>query len=250
MGGRRVDASPWCPPGGTLTRNLDVVYLVRPGDSNEELRHSLRSLKNMPHRDVWFVGHLPRWVQGVEHVPGNRAPSGHQCVWDNVRLACSTKDLSDPFVMMNDDFFVTRPVDRLGVWWRQPLSEHVASLRGWSAWRQSLVATMDWLTRQGFHHPRSFELHVPLLVRRQEMADALARAAGFSPLFPPQWRTLYGNTADIDAVQACDVKITRTDQTWDRSAPFLSTDDQSFASLHVGDCVRAMFPDPSPYERE
>lgn len=31
----------------------DIVYFVKDSESNEELRYSLRSLVNFPHRDVW-----------------------------------------------------------------------------------------------------------------------------------------------------------------------------------------------------
>ena len=35
---------------------MDLVYLVRPGEQNEELRWSLRSLVNLPHERVFEVG--------------------------------------------------------------------------------------------------------------------------------------------------------------------------------------------------
>lgn len=34
----------------------DIVYFVKESESNEELRYSLRSLKNFPRRKVWFYG--------------------------------------------------------------------------------------------------------------------------------------------------------------------------------------------------
>ena len=47
----------------------DLVYIVCPGDQNEELRYSLRSVaRNLPGRRVWIFGHTPPWVTGVHSV--------------------------------------------------------------------------------------------------------------------------------------------------------------------------------------
>lgn len=224
---------------------MDALYIVRPGDDNPQLRYSLRSLKNLPHDRLWIVGHRPSWVTGVEHVPGNRGPTPHQCVFDNVRIACNIDELSDPFVMLNDDFYIMRPA-KLETWWRQPLAEQIASIAAWSAWRQSLEATSSWLTRQGYADPLSYELHVPLLVHKDKMAAALDEVSGFSPLYPPQWRTVYHHRWQLEGSQHPDVKV-KPGGSWDPSWPFLSTDAVSFEGP-VGDHVRAQFPHRSPYE--
>ncbi|MFF3129757.1 hypothetical protein ACFVRD_48125 [Streptomyces sp. NPDC057908] len=40
----------------------DIVYVVRPWNQNEQLRYSLRTLANLPHRRVWIAGYCPTWV--------------------------------------------------------------------------------------------------------------------------------------------------------------------------------------------
>ena len=57
---------------------MDAVYYVRPGDRNDELRYSLRSLANLPHDRVWIVGHTPPWVTGIESIQGNTVGGGPQ----------------------------------------------------------------------------------------------------------------------------------------------------------------------------
>jgi hypothetical protein len=49
----------------------DLVYVVREGDRNNELRHSLRSVvANVPHRLVWIAGYKPGWVSDlVGYIP-------------------------------------------------------------------------------------------------------------------------------------------------------------------------------------
>lgn len=226
---------------------MDVVYIVRPGDANEMLRYSLRSLANLPHRDVYMVGHRPSWVTGVEHVPGNRATSKTQNVHDNVRIACDIGEASDVVVLMNDDFFIVHPDPPLETWWRRPLIDHIASIRRWSPWRQSLEAARDWLATVGIPDPLSYELHVPLPMNRRAMASVLDEVGMFSPLFPPQWRTVYGNRLGLGGTQHPDVKVGTAGE-WDPAWPFLSCSPQSWDGA-VGRHIRAMFPEPSPYER-
>ena len=51
---------------GLKTEDLDVVYCVKELITNEELRYSLRSLRNLPHRKVWIFGGCPKWVNTEE----------------------------------------------------------------------------------------------------------------------------------------------------------------------------------------
>ena len=40
----------------------DIVYFVKPSEDNDELKYSLRSLKNLNHGQVYLVGYRPSWV--------------------------------------------------------------------------------------------------------------------------------------------------------------------------------------------
>ncbi|HRN29777.1 MAG TPA: hypothetical protein PK890_08770, partial [Terrimesophilobacter sp.] len=104
---------------------LDLVYLVRPGNNNPELRMSLRSLKNFPHGKVWIVGHKPNWVANVRHIKGNPTNNSHANVFLNVLAACEHPDTPDEFVIMNDDFYITRPIQKIPNWYRSTLTEHM-----------------------------------------------------------------------------------------------------------------------------
>jgi hypothetical protein len=219
-----------------------LVYLVRRGEVNNELRHSLRSLVNLPHDRVVFVGHQPKWVDGVEHIPGNRSKSKWFNVFDNLRLACEHLDV-DEFVVMNDDFYVMEPAT-VPAWHRCLLAEHIDMLSP-GAWRGSLESSRHWLLSQGFDQPLSYELHVPVAMDRRKLADVLERTAHLPVL--PQWRTIYGNFWQVPTVQQEDCKV-QGSRTMVRTGPFLSSDDLSFRRP-FGRTVREAFPDPSPYEK-
>ncbi len=58
----------------------DVVYVVRPGDKNEELRYSIRSvIANLPHRKVWIAGYKPTWLSDdLGYIKVQTKPGGHE----------------------------------------------------------------------------------------------------------------------------------------------------------------------------
>ena len=227
------------------------VYLVRPGDQNDELRYSLRSLEaNLPPGDVVIVGYCPTWVTGVLHIRGNRFGTHKQRnVYDNVLTAARCDALPDQVVWMNDDFITLAPAVP-AMAHRCTLAEHIDGLTTRSWWWRSLKATDAWLRHQGHDDPLSFELHRPLPGDRRLMAEVLTRAASVQPANPPQWRTLYGNAAMAAGLDAGprepDGKVYRAD-TPEPSGPWLSTTDASFRV--VRDRVAALFPEPSRWER-
>lgn len=228
----------------------DVVYLVRTGEMNNELRMSLRSLVNLPHGRVWFVGHKPRWATGIEHIEGNRhGRSKALNVLDNVRLACEHPDISDRFVMMNDDFFILQPNPDLGPWVRCTLDHHADVLVAGreDSWAKSIRNTRDWLKAEGYAEPMSYEYHFPVVLEKAAMVDAIERVGRFGHPHPPQWRTIYGNLYIGPAEQVQDCKVKKShDLDAVMGRPMISTTDGSFPTIRSR--LKALFPDPSPYE--
>src|SRR5688572_13246658 len=94
----------------------DIVYVCRPGDDNEELRYSLRSLRNLPHGRVFVAGYCPVWVSSeVERIPVPRMSDKHTHALASLVAAMNDERVSDPFVMFNDDFYIMRPMDRVPI---------------------------------------------------------------------------------------------------------------------------------------
>lgn len=221
-----------------------VLYFVREGDDNEELRYSLRSLcAHLPHEDVVIVGYRPSWVREVRHIPGNRYGSKWLNVYDNLRLACSA--LGGSFTVMNDDIFLLAPMDRAPSWDRGLLRDHMQKCRG-SAWRGSLERTLAALRQHGIMQPVSYEIHAPVEMVAAKLEQVLAPHTQTSN--PPQWRTLYGNIHAVPSVTVKDTKLLRSTSNWDRSRPIVSTEDDTWRSHPAGAVIRAMFPDPCRYE--
>lgn len=223
----------------------DIVYVVRPGDRNEELRYSLRSLANLPHGRVWIAGFMPRWVTGAEHIPAPTHSVPHVQTKANLRAACEHPEVSESFIYFNDDFFVMQPLDELPVMHRGPLPDAVRSGIMATAYTKAMRLTMSILEKRGIAEPLMYDLHAPMLVTKTGMLEALDLCAKSTT----QERTLFGNLQQVGGEKAHNHKVRRQDRGWS-SWPFISTNDVTFRTLPVGEYIRRRFDTPSPYETD
>lgn len=231
---------------------MDVAYIVRPGDDNEELRYSLRSLVNVPHERVWIVGYKPSWVTGVEYVQVEQAPLRHltkrENAWANMR-ALAASDAGPDVLYMDDDYFILSRVKEVPPMHRGALAEHAGAYKrryARSHYTSLLLHTLGYLGRDAL----SFECHVPFPVDRRLLADVLDECeANEKPIgqmtLRPMWRTVYGNRHHPDAPQVRDPK--NPGGGIPVGATYLSTSDSTFA--RTGGRLAVRFPRRSPYEQ-
>lgn len=234
-----------------------LTYIVRPGEANDELRYSLRSVAAhwTDVGQVTIVGHAPHWLDRdrIRFVPGNQWKHKKQPnVYNNVLIACTHKGHAEDLVLMNDDFFVLKPITGPNpMAYRSTLDAHIGSIRSDSWWRRSLVTTAAWLRQQHVEEPLlSYELHQPFPVHAADMAAVLTAARQVTPANPPQWRTLYGNYFGVPAEPAADFKVKGyADPHPLPDTPFFSTDDATWLKATIAAELRERFPCPSIYER-
>lgn len=233
--------------------DVDVVYVVREGDENPELRLSLRSIAaHVPHRRVWIVGYTPRWVTGVESIRTEQAGSKWVNSTANVVAACRHPDVSDRFVLCNDDMYVLRPLVDLDVELalhrgraRDVLAESRSRRLHDPTYTDGMAATIDLLESWGHLDPLSYELHIPMVVDKAVMLDVLDRSAGAHPC--RHKRTLFGNVAGVGGVQVDDVKVAFGGPTAeDLAGTFVSTNDRTIRRGRRA--LERCFPAPGPYE--
>lgn len=227
---------------------MDVVYVVREGDDNEQLRYSLRSLANLKHDQVWIAGYKPSWVTGVRHIKTTQAQSRYKNSTGNLRAACEHPDVSQRFSLFNDDFYVMEPIRQIPRLHRGPVVGLMGPSRPNHKLRQNgylsgMWDTFDLLERMGHDAPLSYELHVPMSVDKSKMLATLDAGAHVDALHK---RTLYGNMHRHGGRQVEDAKV------HNRKLPataktFLSTSPSSFLG-QTGDLLRERFPTPSEYE--
>lgn len=236
-----------------MTADMDIVYICQAAERNEPLRYSLRSLVNLPHARVWIIGYKPRWVYGVSYLPTVQRGPKHANTWRNWQAMAGCADLSDRFVLFNDDFFVTRPITAIPTLHRGTLDDTLAwyARQRLAAYRQRAEYTRKLLVRAGHPGPfYSYELHTPMVMDRAALAEAVGwldrnRTA---PLEYVSKRTFYGNWARAQGERAHDIKVQKSAQGLPQSPlPFLSTAPASWSGL-TGGWVRRQFAVPSVYE--
>lgn len=222
---------------------MDVVYVCRSGE-NPELRYSLRSLTNVPHDRVWILGGWPAWVGNVEAIERPTLATKYLTTTAHLRAACENEAISDPFILFNDDFYVTCPFPAIPSLHRGRLVSVINQYRIKSAGQyvQGMVATRKLLLELGHREPLSYELHVPLVIHKAAMLKAIEIGEHLPVLHK---RTLYGNLAALGGDEIADVKVWNEDQPIPRG-PWLSSSDASLAYLEPH--LSALFPTPSPYE--
>lgn len=226
---------------------MDIVYLVKPGERNEELRYSLRSLALVPHNRVWIVGYRPAWLRNVEHIPS----SSRLGKWGNLPVdllaAARHPGISERFAYWNDDIFALEAMDAVPVRHRGALEAH-ANTHAPSPYQLGKRQTAQLLRRWGIADPLNYELHIPLVMDKATLCDAIPRAQADRRIAALAYRSLYGNVAGVGGEPMADVKIVNSRQPIPAGWPFVSTSDGSFASGRVGKEIRQRFPLPSPYE--
>lgn len=228
----------------------DWLLPLRYGEDNEECRYAIRSwVANAgmsPGDRLVTSGYCPTWLEPDLHLPGNRHKSGPLNVYTNIRDACASGLLSDRTVVVNDDMYAMEPLDPEAVWYRSTLREHIGTLRQQATWwASSLRLTHNYLRGAGIEMPLSYELHRPLPVDPSLMAQILTDAWSGNG-FPVQWRTVYGNLADLRGAQDRDGKISSR-RTYPPPVPWWSTTDGTWG--WAGAEIRERFPDPSRWER-
>lgn len=232
----------------------DIVYFLKVGAKNEELRYSLRSVeKYVAHRKVWFYGGKPEGIRPDEYV---YCVQREMTKWERVRnmmhQACQNDEITENFWLFNDDFFVLKPL----------LEDAPAPYDGTLTSKADEVDARhhnepgEWTTNlrrlrkllQDNNCPElNYAVHKPLLVNRRKMLALLDK-------FPrePMLRALYGNYYELGGVDSPDVKVTcLATKDIDKkmaATDCVSTSDESFRNGQIGKWLRDKFDKESRFE--
>jgi hypothetical protein len=229
---------------------LDYVYICRDGD-NEELRYSIRSVaKYMPPGKIWVVGGKPDWYTG-----NYIRVAQHKSKYHNARVALKTiarsLEISEDFVLLNDDFFVVQKVNKIKTYHGGELYKKVDRYKDFaprSIYTGMIDRTLNTLQRaHGILEPLDYELHVPLPMTR----GGLMHVLNYSDML---WRSAYGNLFNVGGSQIVDVKIYADSHKEygsynykDKVCPYVSTEDASFNFVYHS-LLKGLLSEPSPFE--
>ena len=228
---------------------MDVVYICRYG-KNEELRYSIRSVvANLLHDEIWVVGGKPNWYSG-NYIPVPRQTNKYAHGRANLKAICESPDISERFVLMNDDFFIMRKMSQIPPLHGGPLTEKIALYEQFAPkgkFLANLFESLSVLANRGCHTAWDYAIHVPMVMEKKKLAKILQ--------YPGSVRTNYGNIYKVGGKRIEDVKVhTRKPngpEPFDylkKESDFLSTADNTFNRLraHV---LRRRFPNRTSYEK-
>jgi len=221
--------------------------MCREGD-NEELRYSIRSVvANVETAgNVWVIGGKPDWYIG-NFINVKPVGNAFENVRNNLRHVLNTPEISNDFVLMNDDFFILRKLNSVSVYHGGLLinrSQRHEELAGPNYYATFLRKTDDALRKRGIKQPLNYELHVPMEFNKTKLAETID--------LPYKIRSTYGNIHNVGGEEIQDVKIyshprfVGSSSDLENGTPFVSTEDDAFHKIK--NYLEDLFPDPSPYE--
>lgn len=219
-----------------MIQKYPVLYLYRKTEDNgQELRYSLRSLKNLKNFDgrVFVVGDQEDWFQHITVIDPMRSHhSPYQDVEHKIMAAISDPKVPNDFILMNDDIYITVETTV------RPLHGGEITDDGIGYHGRAKAATKRWLQDRGIAKPLDYSIHVPMIANKQkrlEVHKLIRDSLNCTVLLA---RNVYGNIHGIGGEYYEDKK-TKTKQL--KGGEFIST--QFFT-----DELKELFPDRSQYE--
>lgn len=249
-------------------KKYDLVYILKESDNNPDLVMSLRSIEKFcTYRNVWVIGYKPLWLKNVNYIhteqKGNKW--NNSCL--NWKAACECKDISDDFILMNDDFIAIRSIHN----WRNSLNVCLGNIQDeamkWrrkskaSRWQNGFIYAEELLEKCHAKTCYNYESHVPIIVNKESYLKFLEIRPIKDFMTQPKVlhkRSLYKNLFNDPDIsfphKIKDVKISLgydlTDNYFKEN--WISVFDDVIGNLlkfpKINKFLNAMFPDKSNFE--
>jgi hypothetical protein len=224
-----------------MTIRPDVVIPYRRSRS-DELIYALRSLKNVPHGEVFVIGDDPGL--NVHYIPYRQSYDIAKNTLSILNLAVNTQEISEDFIWMADDTYIMQPIRRIPVMHRGTYDKILERYQNkvYNYYVQRMIKTNTKLKELGIESPLCYELHVPFVVNKKKW---LQIAEHITPDLNKL--SMYGNLCKLGGTRTRDVKVRQKD--WVPEGVFASSHERTFGSNSLGKKVREQFGERSVYEK-
>ncbi len=220
--------------------------------SKDELRYCLRSIEKFARFEIskiWIIGDRTPTLQNVNQViTENAGKSRDHKIFSKIAAACRIREVSDDFVMFNDDHFLLREIDRIPYWYDGTVEEIAAYRRYRDGYTKALQNTHRYLISYGLP-TRYFDVHTPIVYNKEK----------FLKLEDMDWEVAYGytikslycnmNKISGEYLPDCKLNVDEgTDQMRRKlqGRPVFSVGDGSFPNS--GRLLKELYPDKSKWE--
>lgn len=226
---------------------MDLVYLYKRCPlSDIEIRFSLRSAEKFLKFDrVFIVGDKPKiFNDKVIHIKcADDQKNKHLNIKKKIDCVVNRADISDDFILMNDDFFLLKPFDTIPYFYNMTLKERVENPSKSEEYNKRIQAVY-----KVFPNGKSFEVHCPIVINKQKMKDLINR---YSDKEDFARRSMYANwyIKERDQVKSKDGKIYLIEQIPKaEEVGFMSTDNIFANTTGFKVFISNKFREPSSYE--
>lgn len=172
----------------TQVKEVDIVIPLGPSEiDHEDLRFCLRGIEKYVtnYRDIWIVGDLPSWIQGVGDIPHSdewHPKWKEKNIWNKMMAACLNSKITPVFAMFNDDHVIIQKTDisKYPFYFKGTCEEAVKNNK--SVYKKTMHHTRNLLLRRHFRD-RNFDTHTPILYDKSKFLTTFE---------PEHWLTPYG----------------------------------------------------------
>lgn len=154
----------------------DLVYILKESDSNPDLIMSLRSIERFcTYRNIWIIGYKPTWLKNVKYIHTDQKGNTkwkNSCI--NWETACKCPDISENFILMNDDFIALRPI----LDWKKSLNVCLGNIIDESTrygkkakvskWQNGFICAEKLLTKCHSRTCYNYEAHLPIIINKND----------------------------------------------------------------------------------
>jgi hypothetical protein len=230
---------------------MDFVYICKDGN-NEELRYSIRSVvESFPDSNIWVVGGKPTWYCG-NYINVKQVLTKYRNAIQNLNTICNSIEISEEFILMNDDFYIVKNINAIGTYHGGLLLDKInlyQKINSNSNYTRKLSATYKKIKALGIENPFDYELHIPMIMEKKKLKQILENNDQFL------WRSIYGNVFNIGGEQMEDVKVYTKGPLVLKSYNlnkdehiYLSSADTSFDMI-LNNMLRKQFTEKTKYEK-
>lgn len=230
---------------------VDIVIPLNKSSrwQDNELKYALRSVEKFlrNHGRVFIVGDLPKWtIQNVIHIPAHDTKYPAKSIMQKVLLACKDERVSDTFLFMNDDHFITTPMDAdtFPYFHKGPLANSLKNRTDY------LYTVKNTLMRIG-GDAKDFDIHTPIRYDKNAFIDTMTH---FDWEVPHGYciKSIYCATTGITGQQLDEGKFYQSKsmeqlQHWFSSHPIVSVGDECLGHF-VKEYLDILFQTKSKYE--
>ena len=238
---------------------MDIVYLLGQGSAwqNNEIKHSLRSIeRHLKNFDkVFIIGERPLWLNGeaiyIKHKDDMRYCKERR-IMEKLLFACKLEQLSDKFIMFNDDYFLTGDIDAAGIpyYYSGMISARILKRKTLDIYAHSMVNTLCVLNIEGLPL-KYFDIHYPIVYDKKLFPEVMDKY---------DWnikngyiiKSLYANTLQTEGELRKDCKVNKEGTVREIEDKVRGTDlfsTKTYLTPKFREFIMTLYPEKSRFEK-